>query len=768
MNAIDLFAGCGGLSKGFMNAGFDIIVGVDNDQAALNTFALNHNGARSLNADLSKQETFDEIKRIAGDREIDVIIAGPPCQGFSLTGPRNFDDPRNKLYLAVLEMVRQYQPKGFIIENVPGMATMYEGQVKDEVLRRFRSMGYNVECKILCAADYGVPQMRKRLIFMGIRADIGMPEFPEPLLDADHYVTCREALDDLPARVDELGKEKDVYTSGPRTEYQRMMRGDCNVLYNHVATAHKQFVIDTIAQVPEGGNWKDLPEGVGESRKFHEAWTRYDGNKPSKTIDTGHRNHFHYQYNRVPTIRENARLQSFPDDFVFTGTKTQQNRQVGNAVPPLLGQVLGQALNKIINGEHVSRLKAVDLFAGCGGLCEGFEQSGFYDTLACVEWEKAPCETLAKHLKECWGMEDAYSRVLRFDIQRPDELFGGWSDENYGDNAGLDSLIGDRKVDIIIGGPPCQAYSIAGRVRDEHGMKKDYRNFLFESYIKVVKHYRPKAFVFENVPGILSAVPTGEPIIGIIRKAFDEAGYVVLSDLSKAVVDFSEYGVPQNRSRIIILGLSKELFGDRAEKLLEQFYFSVLPGFKVKIKKTVRDAIGDLPKLFPVEEFKVGRKKYSHSFEAGNISSHEPRWHSERDQKIFAMLSRDVESGENQYASVESLKKLYTEVTGHVSNVHKYHVIRWDEPSNLIPAHLYKDGLRHIHPDPEQARSITVREAARLQGFPDSYEFVGTQADAYKMIGNAVPPVFSKILATAVYRLLLGNEGDECAVLQKP
>ncbi len=352
MNAIDLFAGCGGLSRGFMDAGFDIIVGVDNDQAALNTFALNHNGAKPLNADLSKQETFDEIKRIAGEREIDVIIAGPPCQGFSLTGPRNFDDPRNKLYLAVLEMVRQYQPKGFIIENVPGMATMYDGQVKDEVLRRFKDMGYNIDCKILCAADFGVPQMRKRLIFMGIRADIGQPKFPEPILDEKSYVTCREALDDLPARITELGEETDAYTSTPRTEYQKMMHGNCTVLYNHVATAHKQFVIDTIAQVPEGGNWRDLPTGVGESRKFHEAWTRYDGNKPSKTIDTGHRNHFHYQYNRVPTIRENARLQSFPDDFIFTGTKTQQNRQVGNAVPPLLGKALGEALYEIIEGEN--------------------------------------------------------------------------------------------------------------------------------------------------------------------------------------------------------------------------------------------------------------------------------------------------------------------------------------------------------------------------------------------------------------------------------
>ena len=348
MNAIDLFAGCGGLSKGFMDAGFNIIVGVDNDQAALNTFALNHNGAKALNADLSKQETFDEIKKIADGKSIDVIIAGPPCQGFSLTGPRDFDDPRNRLYLAVLKMVKQYQPKGFIIENVPGMATMYDGQVKEEVLRRFREMGYNIDCRILCAADYGVPQMRKRLVYMGVRSDIGSPRFPEKVLRPDQYVTCREAIDDLPSRADELGEEIDVYCAEPRTEYQRKMRGRCTVLHNHVATNHKKFVKDTIALVPEGGNWKDLPKGVGESRKFHEAWTRYDGNKPSRTIDTGHRNHFHYKYNRVPTIRENARLQSFPDDFVFTGTRTQQNRQVGNAVPPLLGYYLGKALANII------------------------------------------------------------------------------------------------------------------------------------------------------------------------------------------------------------------------------------------------------------------------------------------------------------------------------------------------------------------------------------------------------------------------------------
>lgn len=348
MNAIDLFAGCGGLSKGFMDAGYHIIVGVDNDQAALNTFTKNHPGAVAMNADLSKQETFDEILKVAGDRSIDVIIGGPPCQGFSLTGPRNFDDERNKLYLAVFEMVKQYNPKGFIIENVPGMATLYNGEIKDEILRRFAALGYNVDCKILCAADYGVPQMRKRLIFMGIRSDLGRPYFPEPVVDPEHYVTCREAIGDLPPRVVELGTEIDEYIMEPQSDYQRKMRGDMTVLHNHVATNHTQMVKDTIALVPQGGNYKDLPAGVGESRKFNEAWTRYHGDRPSRTIDTGHRNHFHYEYNRVPTIRENARLQSFPDDFVFLGTRTQQNRQVGNAVPPLLGYHLGLALKKAI------------------------------------------------------------------------------------------------------------------------------------------------------------------------------------------------------------------------------------------------------------------------------------------------------------------------------------------------------------------------------------------------------------------------------------
>lgn len=348
-NVMDLFCGCGGLSRGFEDAGYKVILGIDNDNVALTTFKSNHTGSSTLNADLSSRDTFSKIEELVCGKSIDVIVGGPPCQGFSLSGPRNFDDDRNKLYLAMIETVRRFSPKAFVIENVPGMGTLYNGQVKLEIIRRFTTMGYSVSNEVLCAAEYGVPQMRKRLIFVGLKSDIGKFKFPSPLKNANEFITCEDAISDLPCREFEIGQEEDVYTLSPITEYQKLMRGSETILHNHVATNHTQMVKDVISLVPDGGNYKDLPAGVGTSRKFNEAWTRYNSKKPSKTIDTGHRNHFHYKYNRVPTVRENARLQSFSDDFVFYGNRTQQYRQVGNAVPPLLGYAIAKQLLKCLS-----------------------------------------------------------------------------------------------------------------------------------------------------------------------------------------------------------------------------------------------------------------------------------------------------------------------------------------------------------------------------------------------------------------------------------
>lgn len=380
--------------------------------------------------------------------------------------------------------------------------------------------------------------------------------------------------------------------------------------------------------------------------------------------------------------------------------------------------------------------------------------------IGAVEWEPSPVKELRNHLKNRWGIQDSEERVLQFDIQRTEELFNGWKDKKFGESKGLDALVGNRQLDVIIGGPPCQAYSVAGRIRDEHGMREDYRNYLFESYLKVVQHYKPRVFVFENVPGILSAKPGDGSvrIIDLIQKAFADAGYAVLPDLSNAIIDMTEYGVPQNRKRIIILGVSKEHYGDKAEAMVEKFYSSYLPEYKIEKKATVRDAIGDLPKLRPLDEpiSYLGRK-LSHSVSDPLINGHISRFHNKRDIELFKFLEEDIASGRMKYTSAKSLKTLYTKLTGKTSNVHKYYVLRWDEPSNLIPAHLFKDGLRHIHPDPEQARTITVREAARLQTFPDNYYFNCSQTDAFKMIGNAVPPLFAKKVAYAIYHLIQEN-----------
>lgn len=402
----------------------------------------------------------------------------------------------------------------------------------------------------------------------------------------------------------------------------------------------------------------------------------------------------------------------------------------------------------------------IDLFAGCGGLLDGFMQEGGFDTLACVEWETFPCMTLANRLDKKWKHKNANKEVVRFDIQRTDELINGFDDDEFGKHEGLGKLIGDRKIDVVIGGPPCQAYSLAGRIRDPHGMRDDYRNYLFESYIRILEHFGPTFFVFENVMGMLSAAPDGTPIVGKISKAFNDAGYCVIDDFKNAVFDVADFGVPQHRRRVIILGVNKRLNNQKkglCQEILEKFYYELMPKFKANaVARTVKTAIGDLPTIMPCKDIiRRDGHKYSHIPIDGNgILNHIPRFHSERDQKIFAMLAEDIESGRNEYVSTDSLKALYTRMTGKKSNIHKYYVLRWNEPSNTIPAHLYKDGMRHIHPDPTQARSITVREAARLQTFADDFEFLGPMMAQYKMIGNAVPSDFAKIIAKGIHELL--------------
>lgn len=409
-----------------------------------------------------------------------------------------------------------------------------------------------------------------------------------------------------------------------------------------------------------------------------------------------------------------------------------------------------------------SKFTFIDLFAGCGGLSEGFLQTRNFEALAHIEWETPMINTLRNRLVKKWGLttDEALKHVIKFDVQKTEELFyGNWSDESikvYGKENhseivqnGLDSLIQNKTVDLIIGGPPCQAYSLAGRAQDPNSMKNDYRNYLFESFVKIVEHYQPKLFVFENVPGLLSACPGETPVRYRIYEAFNSIGYEIKKpdELKSAVYSSADFNTPQERNRVIIIGVKKN--GDLK---LQDFYDALTNRKQTEKRLTVRDAIGTMPKFRPLAApIKVGRGNVSHELVGKTeIPLHIARYHSPRDINVFReWIAKDM-----NHASTAERLEYYTKITGIKSNHIKYRALEWDKPSPTVVSHLYKDGLMFIHPDIKQLRSITIREAALLQSFPMDYEFLGSNAYCFKMIGNAVPVSFAKEIAHAIIDVL--------------
>ncbi|MCD8408503.1 DNA cytosine methyltransferase [Tenacibaculum dicentrarchi] len=412
-----------------------------------------------------------------------------------------------------------------------------------------------------------------------------------------------------------------------------------------------------------------------------------------------------------------------------------------------------------------NKLTVIDLFSGCGGLSEGILQTKMFDTIAHVEWELPMVKTLRNRLVKKWNhtIEDAQKRVIHFDIQKTDELISGnWSEkskENYANNnhesiinKGLEGLIGNKKIDVIVGGPPCQAYSIHGRATDSSSMVEDYRNFLFESFSKIVANFKPEVFVFENVPGILSAKPGGISITERIYKEFDKIGYTITkpSEMSSTVFECSDFKVAQNRKRVLIFGVKKD-----SDLNLEDFYENMNEQKSKNKKLTIRDAIGDLPKFKPlVKAIKKQGKNVSHISTENNISQHICRYNNQRDISIFKEW---VEKKMNYVSSKEKIK-FYYQKTGKNTLYSKYRNLEWDKQSYTIVAHLQKDGLMFIHPDSKQARSITIREAALLMSFPIDYDFIGSNGYCYKMIGNAVPVNLAKAIGQSIYDLISNKE----------
>ena len=360
LTVADLFCGVGGFSKGFEKSGFRVLFGVDFWNVALETFKHAHKNAEVILSDITKLDNmfFEKYKN-----KVDVVIAGPPCQGFSMSGKRDPRDERNTMYEDVARSVSVMEPKVVLLENVVGLLSMKSSKgnlVRDLIVKRFEDLGYYVEFKVLNASDYGVPQARKRVIF--ICSKIGRIGFPIPTHADKSFVN----LDDVPLKKkvtvgDALGNVPDfgnnAYLS-PKTEYQKMMTNEKRI-FNHDGMNHNPEVLQRISLVPPGGNWKDIPKkyyNVGGEHSNN--YRRLDPEKPAVTIKHAIKSMIiHPKYNRVIGVREVARLQSFDDSFIFFGNKSDQHQQLANAVPPLLGYVLAKHIKQFLKQSMGSQIE---------------------------------------------------------------------------------------------------------------------------------------------------------------------------------------------------------------------------------------------------------------------------------------------------------------------------------------------------------------------------------------------------------------------------
>ena len=352
MKILDLFCGCGGLSLGFHQAGYEIVGGVDINPHAIATFQYNFPQSVAIQGDLEELSIEDIEKLIPNLVDVEVLIGGPPCQGFSSANrwTHETEDIRNRLFFEFVELAEHIQPKAIIIENVRGIITKDNGYAKDRIYQIFQERGYNVCHRVLNASDYGVPQNRFRNFFV-MTKDI---EFDfDTLIQGSSKPTVGEALQEMYAFESAIDTETHELINPTNTDYQAYLRADDNMVRNHEIRYPAQAVQERIAHVPQGENWRAVPTDLWPTQRNNRhssAYRRLHEERPSVTIDTGntHSNYFHPIFNRLPSPREAARLQSFPDSFFFTGTRSPQYIQVGNAVPPLLAKAIADALMGVL------------------------------------------------------------------------------------------------------------------------------------------------------------------------------------------------------------------------------------------------------------------------------------------------------------------------------------------------------------------------------------------------------------------------------------
>lgn len=415
----------------------------------------------------------------------------------------------------------------------------------------------------------------------------------------------------------------------------------------------------------------------------------------------------------------------------------------------------------------MEELNYIDLFAGAGGLSEGFIRAGF-NPIAHVEMNKDACDTIKTRTAYHWlkenGQSEIYYDYLKSETKNKEELWKKVPENLINSVINkeisektlpeifkvIDEELGNKKVDVIIGGPPCQAYSVAGRARDPHGMKKDQRNFLYKYYVEFLKRYQPKMFVFENVPGILSA-KNGIHLDNIF-KAVRKAGYELSTPTNKyQFLNAKDFGVLQDRKRVIIIGWKAEL---------ELTY----PEFENKESnnEVLKDLFSDLRKLNNGEgtlnavNYAKPTTEYLEQAKIRNgldfVTQHIARPNNENDLEIYRIAVDEWNKGKRlNYATLPPRLIKHNNTK---SFTNRFQVVNGQGVSHTVVAHIAMDGHYYIHPDKKQNRSITVREAARIQSFPDDYFFEGSRTAAFKQIGNAVPPLMAEKIAEKIREMI--------------
>ena len=695
-----LFSGAGGFHLGLESAGFEILVASDISIQAENTHNKNLSHIPFIREDARKL-TSRQLLEAAKNIKPDLIIGGPPCQGFSTLGDKNSSDPRNNLFEDFARIVKDLKPKYFLMENVKSLTTMYGGRFKDHIITTFENIGYTVSWKVLDAADYGVPQFRKRVFFFGT-TESKFFKFPEPTHGdgrQNKLVTTWDAIKDLEKRGSEIP--------------------------NHSALNHSEIVVQRYKLIKEGGKLpppQDLPIELRRGN-FGNTYKRLSKKEPSLTMVPGN-NAFpiHPTLHRSLTPREAARLQSFPDNYIFEGDRRSQCILVGNAVPPRLSAAIGNSILDLIKSPIVrtqdsykddqkkpeKKLKIktntskecfIDLFSGAGGITLGLKRSSWVPLLSC----DINSDAINTH-------KNYFSDV--------DHIDGDLSDKRIRDEIIL--RLSDVNLGIVAGGPPCQGFSIFGKRRfvnsQNYKPEDDPRNKLVYSFIDVVKRTQPRWFIMENVPG-LANLDDGLFLQELIKK-FRKAGY---QNSEARILNAADYGVPQLRKRLLIIG-------NRTGHIIPwpKKKFFANPEDWQDSHRTVGEVINDL----------ASEASYD------NFSNHVPMKHKplliERYKYIPEGGRLDVD------ALPASLKKGYrTEKVKNYSHIFKR--LNRNQPSiTMVPGH----NAFPIHP--WLNRALTVREAARIQTFPDDMIFTGSRQEQCIQVGNAFPPLLAEVLGNNI------------------